>query len=220
LSRRYGSDAAGRSWPLPGSLLERAPWVLGSTDDSKAHSGDGDGDFGGESFERPMFSGVRRSKLARERSWRRARSGRQQRERRGRAGTATPRRPDGRGSRPGPPDRPATWMGRTGKVSWREAGRDRRSGAWPPGGKLDADGRGRTLEAQQMGESAGHKAGANREAGVGGRLAGGAGRAKLLFGGGWPAAPAGAALSKNSNCGWDFLERMGCYGVGTGGRHR
>jgi len=42
------------------------------------------------------------------------------RERRSRVGTAAPRGPDGRGSRPGPLDRPATWIGRTGKIVARE----------------------------------------------------------------------------------------------------
>jgi hypothetical protein len=48
----------------------------GSTADSKADGGDGRGDLRGESFERPVFAGVQRSKLARERSCRTALSGR------------------------------------------------------------------------------------------------------------------------------------------------
>jgi hypothetical protein len=45
------------------------PAVLRSTDEIKADGGDGLGDLGGESLERPAFAGVRRSKLARKRSW-------------------------------------------------------------------------------------------------------------------------------------------------------
>jgi hypothetical protein len=63
-----GRLLVGRS-PVPVRLLEAAPWVLGSTDDSKADGCDGSGDFQGESFGSPVFVGVRRSKLAHKRSW-------------------------------------------------------------------------------------------------------------------------------------------------------
>ena len=79
LSKSYGSDAAddanfgaavaGPS-PIPVLLLEQSPWVLGSTDQIKADSGDGRGDLRAESFERPVFPGVRGGNLARCRSWR------------------------------------------------------------------------------------------------------------------------------------------------------
>jgi len=92
LSKSYGSDAAddanfgaavaGPS-PVPVLLLEQSPWVLGSTEQIKADSGDGRGDLRGESFGGPVFSGDRGGNLARCRSsavaemgvWRRQDSG-------------------------------------------------------------------------------------------------------------------------------------------------
>jgi len=69
--------------PVPVLLLEQSPWVLGSTEQIKADSGDGRGDLRGESFGGPVFSGDRGGNLARCRSsavaemgvWRRQDSG-------------------------------------------------------------------------------------------------------------------------------------------------
>ena len=78
--RRGKADAAGASWsvrvPFLSAFSRQLRGFWGSTADSKADGGDGRGDFRGESFERPVFSGVRGENLARERSWRRALSGR------------------------------------------------------------------------------------------------------------------------------------------------
>jgi hypothetical protein len=80
VGRRGKADAAGASWsvrvPFLSAFSRQLRGFWGSTADSKADGGDGRGDFRGESFERPVFSGVRGENLARERSWRRALSGR------------------------------------------------------------------------------------------------------------------------------------------------
>jgi hypothetical protein len=79
VGRRGKADAAGASWsvrvPFLSAFSRQLRGFWGSTADSKADGGDGRGDFRGESFERPVFSGVRGENLARERSWPAAEAG-------------------------------------------------------------------------------------------------------------------------------------------------
>ena len=155
--------------------LQLRPAVLRSTDDIKAHGGDGRGDLRGGSFGRRVFAGVRGENLARSRSWPAAEVGvwRAARSRGGwPAGPVKLRRLTG----PGAAEAGArSWGGR----SWRRgAGRRRR--------EVGAMG-----EASKKGGAAGeHGASPKCRGGMTGRETGGAARSwrevRSCFWGGGP----------------------------------